>query len=80
MVTVEILAATKKYILIILYPVNTLMVKGSHQIPRCNIKKKYRVIMRINLCYWCIATVPCKGRDEAKNEYILFGGNKSWSQ
>jgi len=40
MVTVEILAATKKYILIILYPVNTLMVKGSHQIPRCNIKKK----------------------------------------
>ena len=40
MVTVEILAATKKYILIILYPVNTLMVKGSHQIPRCNIKNK----------------------------------------
>ena len=40
MVTVEILAATKKYILIILYPVNTLMVKGSHQIPSCNIKKK----------------------------------------
>ena len=38
--TVEILATTKKYILIILYPVNTLMVKGSHQIPSCNIKKK----------------------------------------